>query len=103
MTYDYGQGEGTLSQGADRVLAAMADFNTISNKMTDKIAAAQGQWVGDGANAFNTLAQAWTEKQDLIVKALNGFADSLGVTQNINLSQDDDVRGNVQLLQGRLG
>ena len=103
MTHDYGQGESTLSQGADRVLAAMADFTAISNRMTDQIAAVQGQWAGSGHNAFQILSEAWNEKQTMIVNALNDFADSLGVTQNINLAQDDDVAGNVQLLQGRLG
>ncbi len=100
---EYGQGDGTLSRAAGMVREAMSDFTTISNKLTDQIAAVQGKWGGQGAQAFFVLHQSWTEKQGIIVKALNDFADSLGVTENINLTQDDDVRGNVTLLESRLG
>ncbi|WP_340539242.1 WXG100 family type VII secretion target [Nocardioides sp. GXZ039] len=85
------------------VREAMQDFTTISNRLTDQIAAVQGKWGGQGASAFFILHQAWTEKQGIIVKALNDFADHLGVTENINLTQDDDVQGNVKLLEARLG
>ncbi|QCW49452.1 MULTISPECIES: WXG100 family type VII secretion target [Nocardioides] len=100
---EYGQGDGTLSRGAGMVRDAMTDFTTISNRLTDQIAAVQGKWGGQGAAAFFVLHQSWTEKQGIIVKALNDFADHLGVTENINLTQDDDVRGNVTLLEARLG
>ncbi|GAA4685869.1 WXG100 family type VII secretion target [Nocardioides nanhaiensis] len=88
---DFGQGEGTLTQAADLVTTAMTDFERLAQRLTDQISALQGKWGGQGAQAFQTLYTAWEEKQGVIVRALNGFADSLGATERLNYEQEDLV------------
>ena len=100
---EFGQGQGTLSQAASRVQQARADFTQYSQNLTDRIAAVQGQWGGQGARAFFTLHQTWSEKQDRIVRALDDFADSLGVTERDNMSTDDDQSSAMTNLTNKLG
>lgn len=100
---EFGQGEGVLTRAAGMVADARTDFNTISNRLTGQIGAVQGKWGGAGATAFFTLHQAWTEKQKVIVDALNEFEESLGVTERDNTATDDSQRASYSSLQGRLG
>lgn len=100
---EYGQGAGTLKRAATLVSDARADFTTISGRLTDQIAAVQGKWGGAGASAFFTLHQAWTEKQGVIVKALDDFSNSLGVTENINTDNDQTQGSNFGRLTSKLG
>lgn len=88
---DFGQGEGTLSQARDLVETAMTDFERLAQTLTNQIAALEGKWGGQGAQAFRTLYTAWEEKQGVIVRALNGFAESLGATERLNYEQEDLV------------
>ena len=60
---EYGQGQGTLTRAAGLVSDARADFTSLSAKLSDQIAAVQGKWGGQGATAFFTLHQTWSEKQ----------------------------------------
>ena len=101
-SFDYGQGEGTLSRAAGLVAEAKADFNTISGKLTGQIAGVQGQWGGAGASAFFTLHQAWTEKQKTIVSALDEFSAALTTTERTNTSTDQDQGSNFSRLSSRL-
>lgn len=100
---EFGQGEGTLSRAAGLVSDAKADFTTISGRLTDQIAAVQGRWGGQGATAFFVLHQAWTEKQKVIVDALDEFSASLTTTERDNVSTDDTQGANYTKLTGRLG
>lgn len=87
---EFGQGQGTLSQAANKVAAARQDFTGYSKSLTDRLSSLRGQWGGQGASAFFVLQQTWTEKQTTIVNALDEFAESLGHTERINTSTDDD-------------
>ncbi len=100
---EFGQGEGTLTRAAGLVSDARSEFTTIASRLTDQIAAVQGQWGGAGAQSFFVLHQAWTEKQQVIVKALDDFASSLGVTERDNVSTDEAQGANFSRLQGRMG
>lgn len=99
---EFGQGEGTLTRAAGMVADARTDFHTISRQLSDQISAVQGRWGGQGATAFFTLQQAWTEKQQVIVDALNEFETSLGVTERDNLSTDDTQGASFANLTSRL-
>ncbi len=99
---EFGQGEGTLTRAAGLVSDARADFNTISARLSDQISGVQGRWGGQGAQAFFTLHQTWTEKQKVIVGALDEFASSLTVTERDNTSTDDEQGSNFGRLSSRL-
>lgn len=100
---EFGQGQGTLSRAAGLVSDAKADFTTISGRLTDQIAAVQGRWGGQGATAFFALHQAWIEKQQIIVGALDEFSASLTTTEKDNVSTDDAQNASYTKLTGRLG
>ncbi len=100
---EFGQGEGTLTRAAGLVSDARADFTTISSRLTDQISSVQGRWGGQGAQAFFTLHQTWTEKQRVIVAALDEFADSLTTTERDNMSTDDEQGSTFGNLTSRLG
>lgn len=100
---EFGQGEGTLTRAAGLVTDARTEFNQIASRLTDQIAAVQGQWGGQGASAFFVLHQAWSEKQQVIVKALDDFASSLGVTERDNVSTDEAQNTNYTRLTNRVG
>jgi WXG100 family type VII secretion target len=100
---EFGQGEGTLTQAAGLVSDARGDFNRIAGRLTNQISAVQGKWGGQGAAAFFTLHTAWTEKQQVIVDALDEFSASLTTTERDNVSTDDAQNASYTNLQGRLG
>ncbi|GEP33390.1 hypothetical protein NSZ01_11580 [Nocardioides szechwanensis] len=100
---EFGQGEGVLTRAAGMVADARSDFNTISRQLTDQISQVQGRWGGQGATAFFALQQAWTEKQQVIVDALNEFENSLGVTERDNINTDDAQGSNFTNLTHKLG
>lgn len=100
---EFGQGEGTLTRAAGMVSDARVDFNNISRQLTAQIEGVQGRWGGEGANAFFQLQRAWTEKQQVIVDALNEFENALGVTERDNISTDDAQSTNYHNLTNRMG
>lgn len=101
--HEFGQGEGVLTRAAGMVADARIDFNNISRQLSDQIAGVQGRWGGQGATAFFALQQAWAEKQQVIVDALNAFESSLGVTERDNISTDDAQGANFTNLSHRMG
>ena len=87
---EFGQGQGTLTQAANRVAAARQDFTGYSTTMNGRLDALRSAWGGQGATAFFSLQQAWTEKQKTIVDALDDFAASLTQTERTNNATDED-------------
>lgn len=100
---DYGQGEKTLSKAAGMVQAAKGDFDKLSKTLDSNIQAARSKWTGQGGNAFFTLHQQWTEKQQTILNALNEFEQSLQSTETLNVNTDEGQSANMSKLTGRLG
>ena len=100
---DYGQGQGTLSKAAGMVTDAKADFIKESDVLSGQISDMQGKWVGQGASAFFVLHQTWTEKQRVILKALDEFSQSLQTTEQVNMTNDDEQSAVFARLNGRLG
>lgn len=101
--FDYGSGEATLVKASGMVSEAKADFTRISSKLSDQITGVQGKWGGAGASAFFALHQAWTEKQKVIVDALDEFSNALTITDKDNKSNDEMQSSNYGKLSGRLG
>ena len=99
---EMGQGEGTLTRAAGMVAEARADFDRLSNKLEGQIQGLQGRWVGAGGSAFFQLHQAWTEKQRVIVSALNEFEQSLTSTERDNVNTDDTQMSNYNRNASRL-
>lgn len=102
-TPEFAQGAGVLSRAAGMVADAHTDFNAYSSRLTGQISDIQGKWGGTGASAFFTLHQAWTEKQKVIVDALDDFQESLGATERDNSATDEDQAAAYVHLTGRLG
>jgi WXG100 family type VII secretion target len=81
-------GDRTLSRAAGMVTAAKSDFDRLSHTLSDNITAQQSKWQGQGGRAFFSLHQAWTEKQNRIVQALNEFEAALTSTERDNVNTD---------------
>lgn len=101
-TPEFGQGERSLSQAATLVADAKRDFDRLAQQLDSQISGLRGRWVGQGANAFFMLHQAWTEKQTMIVSALDEFEASLLRTERDNVATDDTVSADYTRSASRL-
>lgn len=101
-TNEMGMGEGTLGKAAQLVSGAKQDFDRLSGELESQIGDLQGKWAGAGGQAFFVLHQAWTEKQKVIVSALNEFENSLLGTEKDVSSTDDSQASNFNNFQSRL-
>jgi WXG100 family type VII secretion target len=99
----YGQGERTLSQAAGMVADAKRDFDSAAKKLDGQIQGLRSQWVGQGGTAFFLLHQAWTERQQIIVNALNEFEASLLSTERDNIGTDETQSSAFHGYSARLG
>lgn len=99
---EMGQGEGTLSKAAGMVAEAKRDFDGLSKKLEGQIASLQGKWAGQGGQAFFQLHAAWTEKQRIVVGALDEFEQSLQTTERDNMSTDEAQSANYHRNAARL-
>ncbi len=100
---EMGQGEKTLSRAAGMVADAKQDFDGMSRRLDGQIAGLRGKWAGAGGTAFFALHQAWTEKQGVILNALNEFESSLQSTERDNMNTDEAQSANYSRTAGRLG
>jgi WXG100 family type VII secretion target len=96
-------GDRTLSRAATMVNQAHGDFNRLATTLSDNLLAQQGKWQGQGGRAFTNLHQAWKEKQDRIVNALNEFEASLQSTEKDNLTTDQAQSDFMNRNHDRLG
>jgi WXG100 family type VII secretion target len=99
---EYGQDHGVLTRAAGMVADARTDFMGYSNRLSGQIAGVQGKWGGAGASAFFTLHQAWSEKQKVIVDALNEFESSLVTTERDNVDVDEQQGAGYKNIAGKL-
>jgi WXG100 family type VII secretion target len=95
-------GDRTLSRAAGMVSNAKTDFDRMSRTMSDTIIGYQGKWQGQGGKAFFGLHQAWTEKQDRIVRALQDFEAALTSTERDNINTDQSQSDNMNKNHSRL-
>lgn len=99
---EFGQGEGSLTRAAVLVADAKQDFDTCARRLDEQIHALKGRWVGQGGAAFFTLHEAWTQRQNAIVQALDRFEASLVSTERDNLATDEDQSSRYLRTAGRL-
>ena len=102
-TQEMGHGEGTLTRAAGLVAAAKGDFDRISTRLESQISGLRGRWAGAGGQAFFELHQAWTERQRLIVRALDEFGASLTSTERDNVATDQSQSATFARTTARLG
>jgi uncharacterized protein YukE len=95
-------GDRTLSRAAGMVATARGDFDRLSAVLSDNITAQQSKWQGQGGRAFFNLHQAWTEKQNRIVRALNEFEAALQSTERDNVNTDQTQSDNMNRNHHRL-
>jgi WXG100 family type VII secretion target len=96
-------GEGTLPRAAALVADAKVDFDRLAADLGHQIQAAQGRWQGAGGTAFFALHQAWTDRQRVIVAALDRFRDELVGTDTVLTGADESARAAAQAGMQRLG
>jgi WXG100 family type VII secretion target len=99
---EMGMGEGTLNKAAQLVSGAKQDFDRLSGELEGQIGDLRGKWAGAGGQAFFVLHQAWTEKQKVVVSALNEFEASLVGTEKDVSSTDDTQAVNFTNFQSKL-
>ena len=102
-TSEMGQGEGTLSKGAAMVGQARADLDSIGTRLEGQIQGLRGLWLGAGGTAFFALHRAWTDKQRIIVRALEELEGALTSTERDNVATDEAQSANYARTASRLG
>ena len=95
-------GEQVLSRAAGMVTAAKADFIRDAANLENQINGLRGRWQGAGGNAFFALHQAWTEKQRIILAALDEFDQALRSTERDNVATDEGASAASVNLTSRL-
>ena len=75
---------------------AKVDLDRISSRLDGQIQGLRGRWQGAGGTAFFTLHQAWTDKQRIIVQALDAFERA---PDRHRTRQPGDRRGSVGRLR----
>jgi WXG100 family type VII secretion target len=82
-------GHGTLAHAAALVAEARSDLDQQAAGLQSRVLAAQGRWQGAGGSAFFAVQQAWTQKQTVILSALDDFEAALRGTQTRNEAADE--------------
>ena len=81
---------------------ARQDFHKLSGELDGQINDLKGKWAGAGGQAFFILHQAWTDKQKMVVEALNEFEASLRGTEKDATNVDDTQAVNYANFQNKL-
>ena len=97
------QTEKALSKGAEYVNTARGEVKGKCNTLTDRVSEMMGGWGGQGATSFGNLMIAWQDKQEQILKALDGLALSMQETEKDNVATDQGQSDAHTNLQNRLG
>lgn len=100
---EMGQGHGSLSAAAAMVADAKHDFDRLNATLVQHLDAARATWSGRGGTAFVALGRAWSERQRVIVGALEGFEASLRATERDNTATDEAQSAAFVRVQQRLG
>jgi len=95
-------GDRVLSRAAAMVATARVDLTRDAANLEARINGLRGRWQGAGGQAFFALHRAWSEKQRVIVAALEGFEHSLRATEYDNVRTDETQQSNQLNLATRL-
>ena len=102
MSNEMRAGDGVLSRAAEMVASARAELTRDAGSLETQVDGLRGRWQGAGGQAFFALHRAWTDKQRVVVAALDKFEHSLRSTERDNVSTDETQRGYQVSLAGRL-
>ena len=103
MPHEMGMGVGTLGRGADLVEGARHDFDRMSADLDHELDLLRSRWQGSGGSAFFAVKEAWTDRQGVVVAALDGLATALRGTERDVLATDDTQAAGFHQDLGRLG
>lgn len=103
MTHQVSTGAGTLERGARLVAGARQDFDRLAAELEGQVAGLHGRWAGAGGQAFFALHRAWTERQRVVVGALDGFEAALTGTGRDLTATDDAQASQFATFTHRLG
>ena len=103
MNEVFGQTEKALTKAADLVNDARTDVKNKADVMGDRVSEMMTGWGGQGAGSFSGLMIAWRDKQEIILKALDGLSTALVETEKDNVKTDETQSSNNANLRGRLG
>ncbi len=98
-----GQQEQALSRAAETVRTARGDVTGLCRTLSEQIVGLGVRWSGAGGTSFQHLNTAWQEKQELLHRALDRLAESLGETERDNAAADACQQESMHRLAGRLG
>jgi uncharacterized protein YukE len=102
-TRTMGQAYGALSAGAAMVAEARQDLDAIGAELRRRITDTGISWRGHGGDAFTALGQAWSDRQTVIVGALDRLESALRTAEHINVSTDDDQSAALARYRQQLG
>jgi uncharacterized protein YukE len=100
---EMGQGQGTLSAAATLVVAAKEDLDRLDHELVTHLGEAKALWGGQGGSAFQALGLAWSQRQRVIVSALDGLEEALRSTERDNIGTDETQSAAFARTQLRLG
>lgn len=95
--------EGVLLAASETVVSAKGDVTALCHQLGSQIDELGARWSGEGGRSFARLHRAWQEKQQRIVGALDGLAESLQDTDRDNVATDQAQSEASMLLTSRLG
>jgi uncharacterized protein YukE len=72
------------------VAEARHDLDAIGAELRRRIDDTGSWWRGHGGEAFSALGHAWSDRQAVIVGALDRLESALRATEHVNVSTDDD-------------
>ena len=98
-----GQGQGALSRAAGLVADARHDLDRLNSELAGHVDAARTRWTGQGGSAFTALGHAWSERQRVIVGALDGLEAALRSTEHDNVTTDETQAAGFGRTHHRLG
>lgn len=97
------QADGALSRAAGEVESARGELGQIAVRLDSRLSGMRGQWQGAGGTAFEQVHAAWQEHQRRIVGALDGLAEPLRGTEQVNTAADDAQAQTLSRFAARLG
>lgn len=103
MNQQFGQTDQALSRAADLVTEARGQVKSKADRMGDQVNEMLTGWGGQGAASFGGLMLAWREKQEVVLRALDGLAEALVETERDNVATDEQQASTNATLRGRLG
>ncbi len=103
MAGEVSAADGALKAGASAVAQARAELEGELTALRGRLEGVRGNWVGQGATAFNLLMERWNADAKKIISALNEFEANLQSSQSDYTAADEAQSASMGRLTSRLG